>query len=50
MEGLIMKRLISFAVIIVTLLALMTVIVPIIGIVKALNDTYWNYPIVGRWV
>ena len=29
---------------------LMTVIVPIIGIVKALNDTYWNYPIVGRWV
>ena len=29
---------------------LMTVIVPIIGIVKALNDTYWDYPIVGRWV
>ena len=29
---------------------LMTIIVPIIGIVKALNDTYWNYPIVGRWV
>ena len=29
---------------------LMTVIVPIIGIVKALNDTYWNYPIAGRWV
>ena len=29
---------------------LMTVIVPIIGIVKALNDTYWNYQIVGRWV
>ena len=31
-------------------LGLMTLIVPIIGIVKALNDTYWNYPIVGRWV
>ena len=30
--------------------ALMTVIVPIIGIVKALGETYWNYPIVGRWV
>ena len=30
--------------------ALMTVIVPIIGIVKAWNETYWNYPIVGRWV
>ena len=29
---------------------LMTVIVPIIGIVKALNDTHWDYPIVGRWV
>ena len=29
---------------------LMTVIVPIIGIVKAFNSTYWNYPIVGRWV
>ncbi|MBM7609417.1 DUF4870 domain-containing protein [Ureibacillus composti] len=29
---------------------LMTIIVPIIGIVKALNDSYWNYPIVGRWV
>ena len=25
-------------------------IAPIIGIVKALNDTPWNYPIVGRWV
>lgn len=23
---------------------------PIIGIIKALNDTPWNYPIVGRWV
>ena len=30
--------------------AVMTVIVPIIGIVKALNETHWNYPIVGRWV
>lgn len=23
---------------------------PIIGIIKALNDTRWNYPLVGRWV
>lgn len=29
---------------------LMGVIAPIIGIVKALNDEYWQYPIVGRWV
>lgn len=25
-------------------------IAPIIGIVKALSDQKWNYPIVGRWV
>lgn len=25
-------------------------IAPIIGIVKALSDIPWNYPIVGRWV
>lgn len=25
-------------------------ITPIIGIFKALNDSPWNYPIVGRWV
>ena len=25
-------------------------IAPIIGIVKALGDTSWDYPIVGRWV
>ncbi len=30
--------------------AIMTIVVPIIGIVKALNETDWNYPIVGRWV
>lgn len=29
---------------------LMTFIVPIIGIVKALSDEPWRYPIVGRWV
>lgn len=29
---------------------IMLIVVPIIGIVKALNDTYWDYPIVGRWV
>jgi len=25
-------------------------IAPIIGIIKALGDKSWNYPIVGRWV
>ena len=25
-------------------------IAPVIGIVKALSDDDWNYPIVGRWV
>ena len=25
-------------------------IAPVIGIFKALGDTPWNYPIVGRWV
>lgn len=29
---------------------LMVIIVPIIGIVKALSDEPWRYPIVGRWV
>ncbi|MFF5996353.1 DUF4870 domain-containing protein [Lysinibacillus sp. KU-BSD001] len=29
---------------------LMLLVVPIIGIVKALNDSHWDYPIVGRWV
>ncbi|MBD8027221.1 DUF4870 domain-containing protein [Ureibacillus sp. Re31] len=29
---------------------IMTFVVPIIGIVKALMDENWNYPIVGRWV
>lgn len=29
---------------------IMTVVVPIIGIVKALMGENWNYPIVGRWV
>ncbi|MFJ7737999.1 DUF4870 domain-containing protein [Lysinibacillus sp. NPDC097287] len=28
----------------------MNFIVPIIGIVKALSDEPWRYPIVGRWV
>ena len=30
--------------------SLMLIIVPIIGIIKALQDEEWNYPIVGRWV
>lgn len=25
-------------------------IAPIIGIIKAISDQDWNYPIVGRWV
>ncbi|MER2089304.1 DUF4870 domain-containing protein [Sporosarcina sp. JAI121] len=29
---------------------LMWLIVPIIAIVKALNDEMYNYPIVGRWI
>jgi uncharacterized protein len=29
---------------------LMWLIVPIIAIVKALNDEKYNYPIVGRWI
>ncbi|AOV07147.1 MULTISPECIES: DUF4870 domain-containing protein [Sporosarcina] len=28
---------------------IMWLVVPIIGIVKALNDEDYNYPIVGRW-
>ncbi|WP_042478555.1 DUF4870 domain-containing protein [Bacillus ndiopicus] len=30
--------------------AIMGIVVPIIGIVKAINETQWDYPIVGRWV
>ncbi|MGM9966195.1 MULTISPECIES: DUF4870 domain-containing protein [unclassified Rummeliibacillus] len=29
---------------------LMGIIVPIIGIVKALQDEAWDYPIVGKWI
>lgn len=29
---------------------IMTIVVPVIGIVKALQEVPWNYPIVGRWV
>ncbi|MEB7455316.1 MULTISPECIES: DUF4870 domain-containing protein [Bacillaceae] len=29
---------------------IMLLVVPIIGIVKALTDEPWRYPIVGRWV
>lgn len=28
----------------------MVYLVPIIGIVKAISEEYWRYPIVGRWV
>ncbi|WP_332649118.1 DUF4870 domain-containing protein [Lysinibacillus sp. 54212] len=30
--------------------SIMGIVVPIIGIIKAINETPWNYPIVGRWV
>ncbi|MCM3743701.1 DUF4870 domain-containing protein [Sporosarcina luteola] len=30
--------------------ALMTIIVPILGIVKSLQGETYNYPIVGRWI
>ncbi|MEC1178079.1 DUF4870 domain-containing protein [Metasolibacillus meyeri] len=30
--------------------SIMLIVVPIIGIVKALNETEWDYPIVGNWV
>lgn len=29
---------------------LMGFIIPIIGIIRALQGEYWNYPIVGHWV
>ena len=29
---------------------IMTLVVPIIGIVKAIKDEPYNYPIVGRWI
>lgn len=29
---------------------IMVLVVPIIGVVKALCESSWNYPIVGRWV
>ena len=40
---------ILFWVIVLVFLAIFW-IAPIIGIVKALSDQDWNYPIVGRWV
>ena len=29
---------------------IMALVIPIIGIVKALNDDYFQYPIVGNWI
>ncbi|KOP79744.1 hypothetical protein AMS59_05950 [Lysinibacillus sp. FJAT-14745] len=34
----------------VIVFGIMYFIAPIIGIVKALSDESWRYPIVGRWV
>ena len=34
----------------VIIFGLIYVFAPIIGIYKALNETRWDYPIVGRWV
>lgn len=30
--------------------SIMLIVVPIIGIIKAITDQEWNYPIVGRFV
>ena len=35
--------------ILLPIVGLIGIIVPIIGIVKALQDEYWQYPIVGRF-
>lgn len=29
---------------------IMGIVIPVIGIIKAIKDTPWDYPIVGRWV
>ena len=34
----------------VIIFSIMLIVVPIIGIVKAFNETPWSYPIVGNWV
>lgn len=34
----------------VVIFALMMIIVPIVGIIKALQEEDWGYPIVRRWV
>ncbi|MCT6924372.1 MULTISPECIES: DUF4870 domain-containing protein [Bacillales] len=34
----------------VIIFSIMLIVVPIIGIVKAINETPWSYPIVGNWV
>lgn len=34
----------------VIIFGLMGIIVPIVGIVKALQDEGWEYPIVGKWI
>lgn len=32
------------------LFSIMMLVVPIVGVYKALTDQSWDYPIVGRWV
>ncbi|WP_397536604.1 DUF4870 domain-containing protein [Rummeliibacillus pycnus] len=34
----------------IIIFGLMVVIIPIIGIVKALQGETWEYPIVGKWI
>lgn len=51
--GWVLTYTIIFAIIgipVLLLFGLMGVIVPIIGIVRALKDEPWEYPIVGKWI
>ena len=34
----------------IVVFGLMGIIVPIIGIINALQDVHWEYPIVGKWI
>ena len=50
---LVISSILSFVIIgipFVLFFAGMTIVVPIIGIVKAIQDKPYNYPIVGRWI
>ncbi|MBB5171249.1 putative Tic20 family protein [Rummeliibacillus stabekisii] len=34
----------------IIIFGIMGVIIPIIGIIRALQGTHWEYPIVGKWI